>query len=138
MNTPFAQKVIVLADDDIDDQDLLTEAFQSIAPDILVKKAFSGKEVLQLLEEYSNNHNPFLIILDYNMPDFNGPEVLKRIHHLFRFEKVPKVIWSTSDSPLYQQLCLENGADFYFKKPISYSDVLKQARELIELGNERI
>ncbi|MGZ5247803.1 MAG: response regulator [Flavitalea sp.] len=131
------QKVIVLADDDIDDQDLLKEAFHMIAPDIEVKTAFSGKEVLQVLETFGNGTVPFLIILDFNMPDFNGAEVLKKICIESKYQEVPKIVWSTSDSPLYQQLCKESGADHYFKKPLSYADVLKQARELIDLGQSK-
>jgi CheY-like chemotaxis protein len=131
------QRVIVLADDDIDDQDLLKEAFHMIAPEIEVKTAFSGKEVLQVLETFSNGNIPFLIILDFNMPDFNGAEVLKKICVESKYEGVPKIVWSTSDSPLYQQLCKESGADHYFKKPLSYADVLKQAKELVDLGQSK-
>jgi CheY-like chemotaxis protein len=138
MSAPKTPRVIVLADDDIDDQDLLKEAFQMIAPDVEVKTAFSGKEVLQVLQTFSNGTIPFLIILDFNMPDFNGAEVLRKISMDPKFRPVPKIVWSTSDSPLYQQLCKENGADYYFKKPLSYSDVLQQAKDLIQLGENQL
>ena len=64
---------ILLVDDD-EDMLALTGRWLEKAG-YRVSKAPSGKEALALIEE----EKPDLVLLDYAMPDMNGPEVLKEI-----------------------------------------------------------
>ena len=60
---------------------------------------------------------PCLILLDYNMPELNGEEILKKINMNDRFINIPKIVWSTSNSNDYRERCIDAGAVEYFVKP---------------------
>jgi CheY-like chemotaxis protein len=78
MNSP--QKIIVVADDDLDDQELLQEVLLEIEKDAQVLTFSAGKEVLEYLQHCESKKRPCLIILDYNMPDLNGAQVTEIIY----------------------------------------------------------
>src|SRR5687768_12163884 len=100
-NGPF----IFLAEDDVDDQELLVEAFAQLDKTISITAVNNGKKALSFLEDLAPEKNPCLIVLDYNLPELSGAEILQRLNKMNRFEDVTKVVWSTSNSPVYEQIC---------------------------------
>ncbi|MEI9908308.1 MAG: response regulator [Bacteroidota bacterium] len=92
-------KLILIAEDDLDDQELLKEIFASIDDSFLLLFADNGSQVMTLLDESDDKNLPCLIILDYNMPGSNGAEILKELKPNSRYNAIPKIIWSTSKSP---------------------------------------
>ena len=96
----ISPKIILLADDDADDRELLEEAILSIETDAVIHAAASGNEALTVLNNSSDKELPCLIILDYNMPDLNGAEVIEIIINDNRYKDIPVLIWSTSNLPL--------------------------------------
>ncbi len=96
--TKNAKLNIFLADDDGDDQELLKDAFFTIDASINFHLAENGKAALHYLKSLPTANLPCLIVLDYNMPELNGAEVLKIIANEEKFIDVPKVIWTTSSS----------------------------------------
>ena len=115
-------KIILLADDDADDRELLEEVILTIENDAVIHEASSGTEALAHLKNCSDNNLPCLIILDYNMPDLNGAEVIEIINEDGRYKNIPLVIWSTSNLPFYKKRCEKLGARAYFHKPHSFGD----------------
>jgi len=111
------QRVVLIADDDLDDQELLEDALLDIDPLVRTDKVWDGKEALDYLEKCTPDNLPCAILLDYNMPLMNGAQVLAVICKDPRFEFIPKFVWSTSDSKVYSNECIENGAMNYFVKP---------------------
>ena len=124
---------IFLAEDDIDDQQLLIEAFSQLDNTISVTAVNNGKKALSFLENLSHEENPCLIVLDYNLPELSGAEILERLNRMKRFEEVTKIVWSTSNSPVYEQLCLELGAKAYLVKPNDISGIDRLAQLMLQL-----
>ena len=127
------QKIILFADDDLDDQELLKEAFLKIDDELIIHTETTGKEALSFLENCTNEDLPDLIILDYNIPDMNGAEIFESINSNTRYRNIVKVVWSTSNSPLYRQICKDAGIDHYFEKPQRYQDILKLGQTMLGL-----
>jgi CheY-like chemotaxis protein len=125
---------ILLADDDVDDRELFEEAILQIDKDIIVISASSGGEALELLLSFQVTENLSLIILDFNMPDLSGAEVFKQISHIPQYERIPKIIWSTSNSMLYQNISKSSGASHYFQKPQSFEAIVQFIRNILSLG----
>ncbi len=110
-------KLILVGEDDIDDQDILEELFSSIDTSIKLQFLTNGEQLVYSLEVAKPTDLPCLILLDYNMPRLNGAEILMSLQKNERLINIPKVIWSTSDSPTYKSKCLELGAAGYLVKP---------------------
>ena len=113
-------KLILIGEDDMDDQEFLKEIFISIDNSFSLIFASNGPEVLSLLEKCEDGDLPCLIVLDYNMPGSTGAEILKELKNNHKYDSIPKIIWSTSRSDTYKDICLELGANDYLIKPIDY------------------
>ncbi|RYY89002.1 MAG: response regulator [Chitinophagaceae bacterium] len=122
---------VFLAEDDVDDQELLVEALAMYVPAMKVRIASNGKKAVSELLSLSGHETPCLIILDYNLPEVNGGEILRQLSLEERYHNVPKVVWSTSNSPLYRQICLDLGARAYFVKPSDIKGIEKMAQEML-------
>ena len=124
---------IFLAEDDIDDQELLVEAFAHLDKTISVKAINNGKKALSFLENLSPGNAPCLIVLDYNLPELSGAEILERLNQSGRFENVTKVVWSTSNSPVYESVCIALGAKAYLVKPNDISGINRLAQLMLQM-----
>ncbi len=125
--------IILIAEDDPDDQELITYAFSKVDPSLKLYIVNDGKEALDYLLHASDNVLPCVIVLDYNMPEMNGAQVLQQISPDKRFEKIPKVIFSTSSNPIYIKDSMQKGADAYHVKPDGFEALLGIAKEMAAL-----
>jgi CheY-like chemotaxis protein len=130
---PEKQKLILLADDDVEDLELLEEAILQLQPQARLHAVTNGNMVLDYLEQTALTELPCLIVLDYNMPEINGAELLQRLGSEPRYQSIPKAVWSTSNSDLYIKECMGNGAAAYFVKPASNKQLLDLATRLLDL-----
>jgi CheY-like chemotaxis protein len=124
---------IFLAEDDIDDQELLAEAFSLLDNTIAVKTVSNGKKALSFLEQLPHGQSPCLIVLDYNLPELSGAEILERLNQSNQFKDVTKVVWSTSNSPVYEKICLDLGARAYLVKPNDISGINRIAQLMLQM-----
>lgn len=119
-NPNNSSRSILLGEDDIDDQEILEEIFNTIDTSFNLQFFNNGKKVISHLEN-AEKDLPCLIVLDFNMPEMNGAEILKILAKDGRLKDIPKIIWSTSDAPVFKAMCLELGACDYLVKPSSIS-----------------
>ncbi|HUC82960.1 MAG TPA: response regulator [Flavisolibacter sp.] len=110
------KSLVLYADDDPDDLDLVKEAFSIYAYAVDLKTFKDGVELLKevsTMDPYSPL--PCLIILDINMPRMNGKEVLHRLRNMRGYENVPIVLFSTSTLPSEREFARSFGAGFITK-----------------------
>jgi CheY-like chemotaxis protein len=112
---------ILLAEDDEDDVSLLRTFLRELpgSPELLVIN--KGDKVISFFENLQGNHLPRLIILDYNLPSVSGYEILDELSADKKYHSIPKIIWSTSNSPHFESKCMSKGAVAYFVKPSDIS-----------------
>lgn len=120
---------ILLADDDLDDCRFFREALEALPFSTSENVVNDGEELMQLL---TNNIEklPQVLFLDLNMPRKSGFRCLTEIKNNARLEKIPVVIISTSYDPGVAEALYQNGASYYIRKPIGFS----QQQELISLA----
>jgi CheY-like chemotaxis protein len=94
------KSLVLYADDDPDDIELIREAFDSFSQSVELVTFADGIELLHYLDRLDPLHpSPCLIILDVNMPRLNGKELLKKLRRNENFAEVPIVLFSTSTLP---------------------------------------
>ena len=123
---------ILAADDDLEDLELIEDAFSSLQPHIKLYKVTNGRAVLDYLKSLPDSDLPCLIILDYNMPELKGSEVLAKISKEERYASIPKLILSTSSAPLHIHECMTNGATGYYVKPTTMRELEVMAKKMLE------
>lgn len=122
---------IFLAEDDIDDQELFVEAISIHNDAIQIHSVTNGKKAILFLETLPDSILPCLIVLDYNLPEADGAQILKYLSQQERYHPVPKVVWSTSNSHIYREACLQLGAKAYFTKPSDILGISTLAKEML-------
>lgn len=126
-----SKPTIFLADDDPDDQEILLQAFQQLTDSHHLRMVNSGIELIELLSNTNDHELPCLIVLDYNMPGLNGKQVLNFLQNADRYENIPKVIYTTSNSPLDKSEILSIGARDFLTKASSAKDILNSAKKML-------
>ena len=90
--------------------------------------AGNGREALTLL----SRHGPFdVVLLDLNMPDMHGVEVLGFVRSNQRFQKLPVVVLTTRDDEASRTAAMNAGATKYLTKPFTPQALLSEVRALI-------
>lgn len=118
---------ILLVEDNGADVLLVREAIRhsSVKADVMI--AYDGEQALRLLNEFK--FAPNLIILDLNVPKFNGLQILQR----YRASDGPPVIVLTSSiNPHERQRALELGVKEYLIKSTDIDQYMKTVRDALE------
>lgn len=122
---------ILIADDDADDLELIEEAIRNSDPGTGIYKVREGRRVLTFLDSLPDDELPCLVVIDYNMPEINGPQVLEQLNGSPRYRDIPKVMLSTSGALLYKRECKDKGALAYFVKPGTVQELGALARKML-------
>jgi len=122
MNQPVHVKEIVLyADDDPDDLELLENTFLPY-PQMKLKTFANGAGILAYLRRLSGSDQlPCLNILDINMPLLNGWDTLKELKKLDIARDIPVLFFSTSVAQRHKQANIENNISI-IAKPASLAE----------------
>ena len=77
---------------------------------------------------------PDLLMLDLNMPDVHGLEVLRFVRTHERFRSLPVVILTTRGDDESREAALREGATRYLTKPFQPSTFAPEIRALLDVG----
>jgi two-component system chemotaxis response regulator CheY len=91
-----------------------------------VCQAANGKEALALAERESGTLS--LILVDWNMPEMNGLEFIKRFRSDSRFSSVPLMMVTTETEMQQVSVALEAGANEYVMKPFTKEIIADKLR----------
>lgn len=92
-----------------------------------VSLAISGEQGIEI----AVRENPGLIILDYEMPDYNGREVLEKIRSIDSIKDTPVIfVNSVGDKKHIQKVIKLNPAG-YFLKPIELNKLMDAVDKIL-------
>jgi len=126
---------ILLGEDNPADVYLIRQALQDSGVDCILQVATHGGEMITAIE--AAEMTPDLVVLDLNLPRHDGLEILQLIRSKNRFQAVPVVILTSSDSPKDRAAASELGADYYIRKPSNLDDFIAIGATLESLLNAR-
>lgn len=119
-------KNILLIEDNPDDIEFIKRAIEQDGHETQLITIMNGQDAMDLLNNqgrYENNHTPNfdLVVLDINLPQVNGLELLKQMRQDSNISKTtPIIIFTSSKDPNDIRTAGEYGANSYIQKPISY------------------
>jgi len=126
---------ILLADDDLEDQEMLIDMIRQVDDSLPIETVSDGHQALEKLSRLPEEEIPSLIVLDYKMPYLSAAEVLEALARDPRYAAVPKVVWSTSHREEDVRRCIEAGASEYFEKPATTAELRSIAGKMLEYRN---
>jgi CheY-like chemotaxis protein len=71
-----------------------------------------------------------LILLDLNLPDMTGIEILRQIKANAYLKTTPVVVLTTTDDSQEIKRCYELGCNVYITKPVNYESFANAIRQL--------
>jgi CheY-like chemotaxis protein len=126
------KKYIVYADDDTEDRDMLIEALQVLDPSLHFATFENGLEVMQHLASIGRyDELPQGIILDINMPIWDGLRTLRALKDDPRLGMIPVCVLTNSSAPRDAAVSEELGAKAFFTKPVSDAALAVIATQMI-------
>lgn len=120
---------ILYIEDNLSNVDLVELILRSLRPGVTLRSHAYGKDALQLALE----DKPSLILLDLNLPDMHGSEVLEQLKHHPETQHIPVAIITADANPSLARSLLESGACVYLTKPLEIPDLLKLIDENIKI-----
>jgi len=111
------KKTILIVDDSPMIVQRITEMLEELGNPGIISKAGSYSEAIQFI----NNNHPDILLLDINLPDKSGIEILR-----ISKEKDPsvKVIMITNQAnEYYKKLCFRLGADYFIDKSKEFEKI---------------
>ena len=105
----------------------LVERILEFRPALKLMHARSGETGV----EFAQAHRPKLILLDLNLPDIHGSEVLRRLQNEPVTAKVPVVVLSADATPSQIERLLTAGARNYLTKPFDIDPFLAVVDEMV-------
>ena len=75
-------------------------------------------------------HRQLLVLLDLNLPDMTGIDILSKIKGNMHLKRSPVVVLTTTDDSREIQHCYDRGANVYITKPVNYEGFSNAIRQL--------
>jgi CheY-like chemotaxis protein len=128
--------VILIADDDPDDREMIRDAFNENRLVNDLRFVEDGEALMDYLhhrgkfEDLKDSPLPGLILLDLNMPKKDGREALAEIKSDPALRRIPVVVLTTSkaEEDIYRTYNL--GVNSFVTKPVTFDALVAVTREL--------
>lgn len=135
------KKTIVIVEDNDGHAILIKKNFKryGIHHDIIhIKEGPDALDYIYCRGKYADiptHEKPLILILDLQMPEVDGIEILRTIKADPKIKDIPVNIFSAKDDVETVNLCYSLGCDSYTIKPINNNDF---SEKLHELGNHML
>lgn len=123
-------KVILVVDDD---RTNLVMAERLLADEYNIVSVASGEQALKFLSK----RRPDLILLDINMPEMDGFEVMRNIKGNEKWEKIPVIFLTADRDAATEAECLGMGAVDFVGKPFEPEILRNRIRRTLEIEEYR-
>lgn len=117
---------ILVAEDNLVNQQVLEGVLCHAGHKVILSS--SGEQALDVLSQQIDQIE--MLILDMNMPDYSGPEVIRAMRYMDTGHDIPIIILTADATPQAKQRCLDAGADEFLTKPIDSRSLLESIARL--------
>jgi CheY-like chemotaxis protein len=113
----MSSEIIMLVDDDKQCLELLTTHLKSLGWEVI--SASNGKELLEKVRRV----RPSLIVLDMEMPEMDGFDVVRSLKEDPNYRDIPVLAATALDMPEDRERCLAAGCNDYISKPFTLQEL---------------
>jgi len=126
---------IVMIEDDEGHARLIEKNIRRAGVNNEIMSFTAGEPALKYLlgsDGTGNDHRgaAMLILLDLNLPDMQGTEILRRVRESAGMKLAPVVVLTTTDDEKEIQNCYALGCNVYITKPVDYEAFAGAIRQL--------
>jgi len=89
-----------------------------------------GSALDHLMSEVVRANGPLLVLLDLNLPDMQGTDILAKIKSTEHLKRAPVIVLTTTDDKVEIQRCYDLGCNVYITKPVDYEGFAQAIRQL--------
>ncbi|MFD0025227.1 response regulator [Streptomyces sp. NPDC058382] len=135
MTSPAQPIEVLLVEDDAGDELMTREAFEDNKIRNTLHVVRDGQEALDFLYrrgEHSGAPRPDLILLDLNLPKYDGRQVLERIKQDPELSLIPVVVLTTSSAEEDILRSYKLHANAYVTKPVDLDQFIAAVRQIDE------
>mgnify|MGYP001572280903 CR=1 FL=1 len=125
-------KQILLVDDNPGDIDLMRRALAEVGTGISVEVAENGVQGFVFLRHKTREQLPNVIVLDFNMPVFDGIKVLEILHESETLRSIPVVVFTSSMREKDRTAAMRAGAKCVTTKPLTWEGYVQLAHKLVD------
>ena len=126
---------ILLVEDDPGDELITREAFEHNKLKNNLHVAHDGEEGLNFLYkrgEYADAPRPDLILLDLNLPKYDGRQLLEKVKSDAELSRIPIVVLTTSSAEQDILRSYQLHANAYVTKPVDLDQFINAVRQIDE------
>jgi CheY-like chemotaxis protein len=132
MNKPVT---IIMIEDDEGHARLIERNIRRSGVNNEIKPFSNGTDAINYLFGADGNGQPhkgetFLILLDLNLPDMTGIDILRQVKENNNLKYAPVVVLTTTDDSQEIKRCYELGCNVYITKPVNYESFANAIRQL--------
>jgi CheY-like chemotaxis protein len=123
---------IIIIEDDLDDQEILSEVFEHLAHKNEIIFFGDGEKALDYLTK--TDVEPFIIFSDINMPKLNGMELREKVHQNedLRLKSIPYLFFSTVAEQENVVDAYSKSVQGFFIKPSNFDELKDTIKTIIE------
>ena len=127
--------IIVMIEDDEGHARLIEKNIRRAGVNNEIVPFTNGTEALKFLLGTDGSGNAsagrqLLILLDLNLPDMTGIDILEKLKANQHTKRSPVVVLTTTDDAREIQRCYDLGANVYITKPVNYEGFANAIRQL--------
>ncbi len=122
---------VIMIEDDPGHARLIEKNIRRAGVNNVIRHFESGTAALRHLFEPSVRDNgPLLVLLDLNLPDMSGTDILEKLKADDKLKRTPVVVLTTTDDQREIQRCYALGCNVYITKPVEYETFSQAIRQL--------
>jgi len=127
---------IIIIEDDLDDQELLTDVFKELDFKNEIIFFGDGEQALDFL--INTAIEPFIIFSDINMPKLNGVELREKVHNNedLRIKSIPYLFFTTTAEQKHVIEAYSKSIQGFFVKPSSFHELKRTIKIIVEYWQE--
>jgi CheY-like chemotaxis protein len=119
---------IVLVEDDPGHAKLIEKNIRRAGVNNEIVHFLNGTAALDHLTQ--SGKTATLVLLDLNLPDMNGTQILEKLKSGAATKHVPVIVLTTTDDKAEIQKCYDLGCNVYITKPVDYEAFAAAIRQL--------